>query len=133
LAGAVLDASAVLAYLNREAGADAVAELLAAGASVSAVNFAEVLSTGADRGVSPKRFIARLTEVGILDGALSVEPFTAEDASTVGALRLATRSAGLSRGDRACLALARRLDAPAVTADVAWSEVDVGVEIHLIR
>jgi PIN domain nuclease of toxin-antitoxin system len=130
---AVLDASAVLAYLNREAGAELVADLLAVRASVSAVNLAEVLSTGADRGVAPEQLIARLANVGILDGALSVEPFTAEDASTVGSLRLATRRAGLSLGDRACLALARRLDAPAVTADTAWSELDAGVEIRLVR
>jgi ribonuclease VapC len=133
LAGAVLDASAVLAYLNREAGAEVVADLVAAGASLSAVNFAEVLSTAADRGVPTERLIARLGEVGVFEGAVSVEPFTAEDASTVGSLRLATRGAGLSLGDRACLALARRLDAPAVTADAAWAEVDVGVEIRLIR
>lgn len=133
MAGAVLDASAVLAYLNREAGAEVVADLLAVGASVSAVNFAEVLSTGADRGVAAERLIARLTEVGVLDGAISLEPFTAEDASAVASLRPTTRRAGLSLGDRACLALARRLDAPAVIADAAWSEVDVGVEIRLIR
>jgi ribonuclease VapC len=133
LAGAVVDASAVLAYLNRETGAEVVADLLAEGAIVSAVNFAEVLSRGADRGVAAERLVARLAEVGILEGAISVEPFTAEDASTVADLRLATRHAGLSLGDRACLALARRLEAPAVTCDASWSEVDVGVEIRLIR
>ena len=133
MAGAVLDASAVLAYLNREARAEIVADLLAEGASVSAVNLAEVLSAGADRGVEAERLIARLEEVGLLNGAISVEPFTAEDASTVGSLRPATRGAGLALGDRACLALARRLEAPAVTADAAWSELAVGVEIRLIR
>jgi ribonuclease VapC len=133
LAGAVLDASAVLAYLNRETGAEVVADLLAAGASVSAVNLAEVLSTGVDRGVAAERLVARLAEVGVLQGAMSVAPFTAEDASAVASLRPATHRAGLSLGDRACLALARRLDAPAVTATAAWSEVDVDVEILLIR
>lgn len=133
MAGAVLDASAVLAYLNREAGAEVVADMVEAGASVSAVNFAEVLSTASDRGVPTERLIARLTEAGLLEGAISVEPFTAEDAGTVGELRPATRAAGLSLGDRACLALARRLEAPAATADAAWAELDVGVEILLIR
>ena len=133
MTGGVLDASAVLAYLNREAGAEVVADLLAVGASVSAVNFAEVLSTGADRGVTAERLIARLTEAGILDGALAVQPFTTEDASTVAGLPPATRGAGLSLGDRACLALARRLGAPAITADAAWSELDIDVEIRLIR
>ena len=133
MAGAVLDASALLAYLNREAGAEFVADLLGVGVSISAVNFAEVLSTAADRGVEPGQLIDGLTEVGVLNGALSLEPFTATDASTVASLRSATRHAGLSLGDRACLALARRLDVPAVTADAAWAEVDVGVEIRLIR
>lgn len=130
---AVLDASAVLAYLNRETGAEVVADLVALGANVSAVNLAEVLSTAADRGVEAERLLVRLADVGLLQGAISVEPFTAEDASAVASLRAATRSAGLSLGDRACLALARRLEAPAVTADAAWSELDVGVEIRLIR
>jgi PIN domain nuclease of toxin-antitoxin system len=133
LAGAVLDASAVLAYLNREAGAELVADLVSTGASLSAVNFAEVLSRGADRGVPAELLITGLAEAGILGGAISVEPFTAEDAGTVGELRPATRAAGLSLGDRACLALARRLEAPAATADTAWAELDVGVEIVLIR
>jgi ribonuclease VapC len=133
LAGAVLDASAVLAYLNREAGAEVVADMVQSGASLSAVNFAEVLSTASDRGVLPERLIARLTEAGLLEGAIAVELFTAEDAGTVGDLRPATRAAGLSLGDRACLALARRLEVPAATADTAWAELDVGVEIVLIR
>ena len=133
MAGAVLDASALLAYLNREAGAEVVADELSVGVSMSAVNFAEVLSTAADRAVEPEQLIARLSEVGVLNGALSLEPFTGTDASTVASLRPTTRDAGLSLGDRACLALARRLDAPAVTADAAWVEVDVGVEIRLIR
>ena len=133
MAGAVLDASALLAYLNREAGAEAVADELGVGASMSAVNFAEVLSTAADRAVEPEQLIARLTEVGVLNGAISLEPFTGSDASTVASLRPTACDVGLSLGDRACLALARRLDAPAVTADAALAEVDVGVEIRLIR
>ena len=44
-----------------------------------------------------------------------------------------TRGAGLSLGDRACLALARRLDVTAVTADRAWLGLDVGVDVNAIR
>lgn len=44
-----------------------------------------------------------------------------------------TRDAGLSLGDRACLALARRLDAPVLTADTAWQGVAHRVELHPIR
>jgi PIN domain nuclease of toxin-antitoxin system len=133
VAAAVLDASALLAYLNRETGAELVADLLAGGASMSAVNLAEVLSTASDRGVEAEQLTALLYEAGLLDAAVSVEAFTVEDASAVGSLRPATRGIGLSLGDRACLALARRLGAPAITADSAWSELDIGVEIRLIR
>ena len=45
----------------------------------------------------------------------------------------ATRGQGLSLGDRACLALAHRLGATALTTDRAWSRVDVGVAIEVIR
>jgi len=49
------------------------------------------------------------------------------------ALRLPTRSLGLSLADRACLALARRLDLPVITAGLTWLGADVGVEIRSIR
>ena len=62
-----------------------------------------------------------------------LEPFTTVDAIEVGRLRPLTGSAGLSFADRACLALALRLDARAITADTAWTHVDVGVEVTQIR
>jgi ribonuclease VapC len=129
----VLDASALLAYLREEPGADIVADTIADGAIMSAVNLAEVLSRSADRGADPAKLVARLTEGGLLDGAITVEPFTAADAIDTARLRPLTRGAGLSLGDRACLALARRLDNPAVTADTAWQGIPHGVELHQIR
>lgn len=130
---AVLDASALLAYLRDEPGADAVADAIADGAALSAVNLAEVLGRVADRGSDPVAVAERLTSGGLLGGAITIEPFTAADAGEVARLRPTTRQLGLSLGDRACLALARRLDLPALTADSAWAEVDVPVEIHQIR
>jgi PIN domain nuclease of toxin-antitoxin system len=62
-----------------------------------------------------------------------VQPFGETDALETAALWAVTRSAGLSLADRACLALARRSDLPAVTADQAWSKVDVGATVTLIR
>jgi PIN domain nuclease of toxin-antitoxin system len=44
-----------------------------------------------------------------------------------------TKPAGLSLGDRACLALATTLDLPVVTADRAWSRVGLSLQISLIR
>jgi ribonuclease VapC len=129
----VLDASALLAHLRDEPGADVVAEAIASGAVISTVNLAEVFSRAADRGEDPAKLAAELTKSGLLDGAITVEPFTAADAIDAGRLRPLTRDAGLSLGDRACLALARRLDAPALTADTDWQGVAHGVELHPIR
>jgi ribonuclease VapC len=129
----VLDASALLAHLRDEPGADVVAEAIASGAVISTVNLAEVFSRVADRGGDPAKLVAELTESGLLDGAITVEPFTAADAIDVGRLRPLTRDAGLSLGDRACLALARRLNAPALTADTDWQGVAHGVELCPIR
>jgi ribonuclease VapC len=129
----VLDASALLAHLRDEPGADVVAEAIASGAVISTVNLAEVFSRVADRGEDPAKLAAELTQIGLLDGAITVEPFTAADAIDAGRLRPLTRDAGLSLGDRACLALARRLDAPALTADTDWQGVAHGVELRPIR
>ncbi len=129
----VLDASALLAHLRDEPGGDVVAEAIAGGAVISTVNLAEVFSRVADRGDDPAKLAAELTQSGLLDGAITVEPFTAADAIDAGRLRPLTRDAGLSLGDRACLALARRLDAPALTADTDWQGVAHGAELRPIR
>jgi ribonuclease VapC len=129
----VLDASALLAHLRDEPGADVVAEAIASGAVISTVNLAEVFSRVADRGGDPAKLAAELTRIGLLDGAITVEPFTAADAIDAGRLRPLTRDARLSLGDRACLALARRLHAPALTADTDWQGAAHGVELRPIR
>jgi PIN domain nuclease of toxin-antitoxin system len=131
---AILDASALLAHLQDEPGAAVVGDAIAAGAAISTVNLAEALSRAADRGADPSELAERLTRAGLLDGAVGVEPFTAEDAIDVAHLRPLTRDAGLSLGDRACLALARRLGVPALTADTSWLGIErLGVELVQIR
>jgi ribonuclease VapC len=130
---AILDASAVLAYLRDEPGADVVADAVATGAVISTVNLGEVLSRVADRDADPARVARQMTDRGLLDGAIAVEPFTTADAIEVARLRPLTRDLGLSLGDRACLALARRLDAPVLTADSAWSKLDLPLELRQIR
>jgi ribonuclease VapC len=129
----VLDASALLAYLRDERGAEMVAGAIADGTAISTVNLTEVLSRAVDRGEDPVRLARRMRDRGLLDGAISIEPFTTEDALEVARLRLTTREQGLSLGDRACIALASRLDLPALTADTAWSQLDLAVELHQIR
>lgn len=130
---AVLDASALLAYLRDEPGADVVADAVAAGAVISTVNLGEVLSRVADRDTDPARVARQMTDRGLLDGAIAVEPFTTADAIEVARLRPVTRNLGLSLCDRACLALARRLDTPVLTADSAWSKLDLPLELRQIR
>jgi ribonuclease VapC len=129
----VLDASALLAYLRDEPGAEIAADAIADGATISTVNLAEVLSRVAARGGDPARLLREATERGLLDGAISIEPFTTADALEVARLRPSTRENGLSLGNRACVALACRLDMPAVTADTAWSKIDLPIEVRQIR
>jgi PIN domain nuclease of toxin-antitoxin system len=130
---AVLDASALLALLKGEPGAERVAEALERGAYLSAVNLAEVLSKLADWGEDPAEAQARMAQVGLLGAAVEVLPFTGEDALEVARLRALTRAYGLSFGDRACLALARRLGLPALTAERAWAELDLGIPVEVLR
>jgi PIN domain nuclease of toxin-antitoxin system len=129
----VLDASALLAYLRDEPGAELVAQAIADGVVISTVNLAEVFSRSADRGADPAKIADALTRSGLLGGAITVEPFTTADAIDAARLRPLTRDAGLSLGDRACLALARRLDSPALTADTAWQGVAHDVELRPTR
>ncbi|MGO9955561.1 MAG: PIN domain-containing protein [Solirubrobacteraceae bacterium] len=130
---AVLDASALLAYLADEPGADAVADAIAVGVAMSTVNVAETLSTLAGRGHDPAQVRKDLTGRGLLDGAISIEPLTLADAVEIARRRPLTRDAGLSLADRACLALAGRLSAAALTADQAWVRADHGVDVRLVR
>ena len=64
---------------------------------------------------------------------LNVIPFDIDLARRAGELRAATRKAGLSFADHACLALAEREGLPAITADRRWAALDIGLDIHLIR
>jgi ribonuclease VapC len=128
----VLDASALLAYLRDEPGAQEVADALAETAVIGAVNLGEALSKLADLGHAPAEVADRLRARGILDALLTVEPVTAEDAVAIAELRRDDHRR-LSLGDRACLALASRLRLPAMTADRAWAGLDIEVAVSLIR
>ncbi len=123
----VLDASAMLAFLNGEPGGEVVDGYRGA-ALASAVNIAEVGARLSDLGASPAE-VRRA--VGLM--AVEVVAFDAEQAYAAAGIRSATRGRGLSLGDRACLQLAARRGLPAVTADQAWAELDVGAEVQLIR
>lgn len=132
-AQSVLDASALLAYLGDESGADIVETALMQGAVMSAVNWAETLSKLVERGQDPDEVTHCLTTQGLLNTALYIQPLDKFLACEIAKLRLPTRSFGLSLGDRACLALALQLQLPALTSDSAWANLRLGVFIRLIR
>jgi PIN domain nuclease of toxin-antitoxin system len=123
----ILDASAVLALLNAEPGADVVESRLS-GAVISTVNLAEVESKLADCGMSDAEIRRVVDALG-----LEVLPFDREMARRAGRLQPATRPFGLSLGDRACLASALVTGLPVLTADRKWTSLDVGVAIEALR
>ena len=123
----VVDASALLALLNAEPGAEVVAEALP-GAVISAVNLSEVVAKLCEAGMPEKAICQTLHPLG-----LAVESFDEDQAYQAGVLRAATKSTGLSLGDRGCLSLAQRLGVPALTADKTWLELSIGVTVRIIR
>jgi PIN domain nuclease of toxin-antitoxin system len=123
----VPNASAVLALLQDEPGASRVERHLGQ-AVMSTVNWAEVAGVLDARGLPPTPVRLALKALGI-----EVEVFDVEAADESAALWTATRDTGLSLADRACLAVARRLELPAVTAERAWLDLDVGVDVQCIR
>jgi ribonuclease VapC len=122
--GVVLDASAVLALLQEEQGADEVEGLLD-GASMSCVNLSEVIQKAEQHGVETEGLEYDLEALGIefRDFDASMARPTAE---------LWPTGTGLSLGDRACLALAKGSDATAITADGRWIIDGLGVDVRVI-
>lgn len=125
----VLDASALLAAMLGEAGAERVDELLPH-AVIGAVNVAEVIGKLQERGVPDSEIDLSLAELD-----LTVAPFDRAQAERAGKLRRGSRALGLSLGDRCCLALAGVTGAVAVTTDTAWSRLggDAGVTVEVVR
>ena len=125
---AVLDASAILAVLFEERGAENLTDEIMESAVASAVNLAEVQSKLVKMGHPP--------EDAWSDALLLTsdpEPFTADHAKIAGSLISKTEKYGLSLGDRSCLALAIALKAPVYTTEQTWRNLKLGVPIHVIR
>lgn len=123
--GEVLDASAVLALLQREPGAEQV-DLV--GSVMNSVNFAEVVQKSVERGRPVDTLLQELTLLGLI-----LRPFSLEEAQLAGELIAVTRPYGLSLADRACLATAKHLGCVAVTADRNWAVPEHGVKVRNIR
>jgi len=123
---AVLDSSAVLALLLAEPGADKVQAALP-GALLSTVNLAEIVTKLCERGMPAREARAAIEAIGP-----EIVDFGVDQACLCGELRKSTRAAGLSLGDRACLALAQQQNLPAITADAAWGSLP-GFNVIVIR
>lgn len=113
--------------LFAEPGAETVADAIGDGAAASTVNISEVATVLVRHQRDAETILGRVCE------QISVEPFTERDAFGAAAMYPETASCGLSLGDRACLALAQRLGVPALTAEHAWAEPTLGIEMRLIR
>jgi len=123
----VLDASAILAFLNLEAGSDRVAAV-SGKKIVSTVNLSEVLGKLVDLGMPDK-------EIQQILGYLKcdIKAFEREDAIMTAKLHYLNRSLGLTFGDLACLALAKKLQLPVLTTDGTWSQLNFAIDIKVIR
>lgn len=127
----VLDASAIIAFLQGEPGIELVQQALQSGRClVTAANQAEIIAKSLDRGVSAQSVQSILAEL-----AYAVIDIKAEDGVQAGWMRTQTRKLGLSLGDRLCLAVAQRLKAQVVTADRPWLAMaqPLGLDIRCIR
>lgn len=124
----VLDASAIVAVLDRERGYEMLTLEILSRAVASAVNVAEVQTVLVNRGMAPDEAWRNACSP-----VREIVDFTAEQARIAGTLVNQTRPLGLSLGDRACLALGISLGAPIYTADRAWKKLKVSAEVRLLR
>ena len=97
-------------------------------AIVSSVNFSEVITVLARKGLGQEQVIKSLKET-----FLHIEDFDTEQAIIAAKLDEITKAHGLSLGDRACLALAKSKNLPVLTADKVWKDLELSIKVQLIR
>lgn len=123
----VLDASALLAYLQDEKGAETV-EARLPDSIISSVNWAEVLQKALASGADVEGLREDLQALG-----LNILPFTPEEAEIAARLAQPTRRYGLSLGDRACLSAGLKLELPILTTDRVWLKLKLAADIRVVR
>lgn len=124
----VVDASAVLAFLKFEPGAEVVTEYLQ-GALLSAVNLLEVL----EKSVKIEPGAAEKTVRLLLGWQVEFVPFDSDQALIAATIRQQVGTADVSLADRVCLALAKSRGLPVVTADRLWTTLPLGLNVIQIR
>jgi len=123
----VLDASALLAYLQDEPGCNAVERVLEE-SCISSVNWSEVIQKSIDADVDTGGLREDLETLGLV-----VHDFTPAHADVTGKLWKQTKRFGLSLGDRACLSLGITLNLPVLTTDKEWKKPKLPVRVNVIR
>ena len=124
---AVLDASALLAFLQDEPGSEDV-EAVLPDACISAVNWSEVVQKALAANVDVSGMRADIQALG-----LTIETFTEDQAEYAAQLWLDTKKHGLSLADRACLSLGYSLELPILTMDRAWEKLALALDIKVLR
>jgi ribonuclease VapC len=124
----VFDASVIIALIKAEPLKINMAPILLGECYVSAVNYSEAAAKLYLRGMD-----IALVDASLAGLELTIFPFTEHHASLAAKMITTTRAKGLSFADRACLALAKEQQIAALTADTAWKDIDVGVDIVLVR
>jgi PIN domain nuclease of toxin-antitoxin system len=129
----ILDSSALLAYLLDETGAKVVEKALSSPSLISLINWAEILTFYAARGIGPELTEARLIQQGLLFGLVELVLPVEVDARNAADIYMNYPNLGLSLADRFCLATARRLGIPVLTADKAWTKLPKEFSVRCIR
>ena len=123
----ILDASAIIAYLDGEPGSEVVEQWLPDSAA-SMINVCEVISVLVGQGKPEEQVSQRVHELVPV-----IVPFSWDIARITAALIVDTQPKGLGLGDRAALATAKIMNLPVLTSEPRWLDVSTGVDIRLIR